>query len=470
MINGMARRPHAEASSKVRRLAPVVAAASTSRRSSQRQRLLGAITDLAIRDGFTAVTVGQVIARAGVSRATFYEYFIDLEACFAAALAPIRRRLLAGIRSSVASDRVEHATLRATHALFTFASSRPAKARLLMNDSLTGGSRLRSVRDELIDAAAAIVEDAHARAGSGASIPDLPPRLLIGTSCRLIASQLYEDESRLQGLHEQFLGWMAAFEAPVARHRWQTLAALPPAPRSPFLAPGALCAPSALIGSRARKVGALAENHWSRIVFATAEVVRRDGYSAATVARITEAAGVDARAFYRLFACKRQALAGGCELLFRHAMAAAAGAFVAGEDWPERLWEAARALTQYADGNPTLTYVALVESHTGSASAMRRAEGLTHAFTIFLQDGFAHLHGDSRGAVAQPSELALEAISAAVFELAYRHAREDAQVPLSTLLAPIVFLSLAPFLGADAASDFVCRATPHAQRQLANAA
>src|SRR5580692_9838592 len=118
MINGMARRPHAEASSKVRRLAPVVAAASTSRRSSQRQRLLGAITDLAIRDGFTAVTVGQVIARAGVSRATFYEYFIDLEACFAAALAPIRRRLLAGIRSSVASDRVEHATLRATHALF----------------------------------------------------------------------------------------------------------------------------------------------------------------------------------------------------------------------------------------------------------------------------------------------------------------------------------------------------------------
>jgi AcrR family transcriptional regulator len=473
MIKDMARRPAAEASPKSRRLAPAAASAAAACRSSQRQRLLGAVTDLASRDGYTAVTVGQVIARAGVSRATFYESFINMEACFVAALAPICRRLLAGIRSAVASDCAEHAVVRATHALLVFASSRPTQARLLMNDSLTGASRLRSVRDGFIDDAAAIIEDAHGRAGSSAIIPDLPPRLLVGVSCRLIAARLHEgpDGSHLRGLHEELNSWADAYRLPLARHHWPTVTALAPAARSPFLPPGALCAPSAMVPSRRRaREGALAENQWSRIVFATAELIRRDGYAAATVARIAAAAGVDTRAFYRLFADKQQAFTAGCELLFRHAIAAAAGAFVGGEDWPDRLWEAARALAQYADGNTTLAYVALVESHTGSSSPSRRAQDIARASTIFLQDGLAYLPGDPPGALSQPSEVVLEAIGMAVFELAYRHARQAGEVALSTLVAPMVFIALVPFLGADAASEFVCGQSQHAREQLANAA
>ena len=55
---------------------------------SQRQRLLAAITHLAIADGYSNVTVGHIIAAAGVSRPTFYECFGDREECFAAAVAP----------------------------------------------------------------------------------------------------------------------------------------------------------------------------------------------------------------------------------------------------------------------------------------------------------------------------------------------------------------------------------------------
>jgi AcrR family transcriptional regulator len=429
------------------------------------------VTELAISDGYTTVTVGQVIALAGVSRATFYEYFVDMEECFAAALAPIRRRLLAGIRSSVSSDRAELATFRATRELFAFASARPAMARLLLSDSLTGGGRLRSVRDEFIDDAAWVIEEAHGRAASSAVIPDLPPRLLAGASCRLLVSRLHEREPRLCGLHAELLSWIAPYEMSVADHSWSTLAALPPAPRSPFLPPLALRPPPALMPGRARaKTGALAENHWSRIVFATAEVVRRDGYAAATVARITAVAGVDARAFYRLFPSKYEALAAASGMLFRHAMAAAAGAFVAGETWPARLWEAARALIQYADENPTLTYVSLIDGHAGSSNAVRRVEELTRAFTIFLQDGFSLPSSSSTEAVAKPSEVVLDAIGMAVFELAYRHIREHGEGALSSLLAPVVYISLVPFLGAETARDFVCQHTPQAQAHLATAA
>ncbi|HEY4811912.1 MAG TPA: TetR/AcrR family transcriptional regulator [Solirubrobacteraceae bacterium] len=469
----MARHTHAEACLKPRRRTPsTISVAGASRRSSQRPRLLGAITDLAVVDGYAAVTVGKVIARAGVSRATFYEYFEDLEECFAAALAPIRRRLLAGIRISVANDRAEHASLRAIRALFAYAGSRPASARLLLSDSLTGGSRLHSVREELIEAAARIIEDAHRRAAPNAILPDLPPWLLMAVCCRAVGSRLHDEEPNLRALQEDLRGWVAAYNTARAHHRWSTIAALPPAPRSPYLPPGSLRAPPALRTGQRRMAGTLADYQWSRIVFAAAEVIRRDGYSAATVAAITEVAGVEARVFYRLFAGKQQALAAARELLFGNAMAAAAGAFMAGESWPERLWEAARALTQFAEQNPTLTYVSLVDGQAGGASAIRPLEARTRAFTIFLLEGLAHVPGGPQGVRPDPSGVALEAIGLAVFELAYRHAREDYEAPLSMLLAPIVFISLTPFLGTDEAGEFVCMHTPQAVRreQLAGAA
>jgi hypothetical protein len=87
------------------------------------------------------------------------------------------------------------------------------------------------------------------------------------------------------------------------------------------------------------------------------------------------------------------------------------------------------------------------------------------AFTIFLQEGSSH--PDSR---LEQSDVAMEAIGAAVFELAYRQPREDSEATLSRLLAPVVFISLAPFLGVDAAGDFVCRKAFHERPPLTSAA
>jgi AcrR family transcriptional regulator len=51
----------------------------------QRRRILLAMVDDVAERGYPAVTVAHVIARAGVSRATFYEQFDDKEECFLAA-------------------------------------------------------------------------------------------------------------------------------------------------------------------------------------------------------------------------------------------------------------------------------------------------------------------------------------------------------------------------------------------------
>jgi AcrR family transcriptional regulator len=68
--------------------------------NSQRERLLLAMVDAVAEKGFANTVVADVIGRAGVSRATFYQLFTDKEDCFRAAFEAFAQRL-AGLMSSV---------------------------------------------------------------------------------------------------------------------------------------------------------------------------------------------------------------------------------------------------------------------------------------------------------------------------------------------------------------------------------
>jgi len=52
---------------------------------SQRRRLLGAMTEAVAEKGYAGTAVADVLSRAGVSRATFYQQFKDKQDCFLAA-------------------------------------------------------------------------------------------------------------------------------------------------------------------------------------------------------------------------------------------------------------------------------------------------------------------------------------------------------------------------------------------------
>ena len=101
---------------------------------------------------------------------------------------------------------------------------------------------------------------------------------------------------------------------------------LPPLVRSPYLPPTTLRAPPPLGPGRPRlSEEEVAENHRQRIMFATSQIVQERGYTAATISEITRLAGVDGRAFYRLFADKQEAFGSIHELGFQYLMAATAG-------------------------------------------------------------------------------------------------------------------------------------------------
>ncbi len=56
----------------------------TRRKRTQRERLIAGMVMAARRHGYAGANVSRVIARAGVSRPTFYEYFADKDDCFLA--------------------------------------------------------------------------------------------------------------------------------------------------------------------------------------------------------------------------------------------------------------------------------------------------------------------------------------------------------------------------------------------------
>src|ERR1035441_5170156 len=94
-----------------------------------------------------------------------------------------------------------------------------------------------------------------------------------------------------------------------------------------------------------------------------------------TIAEITKRAGVDGRVFYRMLADKQEAFSAIHELGFQQLMAATAGAFFSAEQWPERMWNALGALTDWIESNPAVAHVGFVESYAVGPGAVQRVDG-----------------------------------------------------------------------------------------------
>jgi AcrR family transcriptional regulator len=119
--------------------------------ASQRGRMLAAIAEAVAEDGFAQVSVAGVIARAGVSRETFYEQFSNKEDCFLQALDAGAERLLEMLRGALAEpassplarlDRVLDVYLRAL-------AAEPAFARAYLIGAYGAGPRATARRIEL---------------------------------------------------------------------------------------------------------------------------------------------------------------------------------------------------------------------------------------------------------------------------------------------------------------------------------
>jgi len=120
-------------------------------RASQRGRILDAMADVVSEKGYAAATVGDVTARAGVSRKTFYEQFEDKQSCFLAGFDAGVAVLVSHLREKTAGQSGWHERLRiGLEAFFKLLSEEPAFTRCLALDAFAAGPDARRRRAALV--------------------------------------------------------------------------------------------------------------------------------------------------------------------------------------------------------------------------------------------------------------------------------------------------------------------------------
>jgi AcrR family transcriptional regulator len=157
--------------------------------SNQRERILRAVVEVASGAGYGALTVRDVIARAGVSRRTFYEYFDNKEQAFLAAYDLVVSRLASDVAAS--STVGDTWSQRVGLGLATFLdrlARDPALAHLCVVEILAAGRPALAGRAAAMEAFRAFLEPGLAEAPEGLPVPALAAETAIGGAYEVVYS------------------------------------------------------------------------------------------------------------------------------------------------------------------------------------------------------------------------------------------------------------------------------------------
>jgi AcrR family transcriptional regulator len=122
--------------------------------------LLVAITEVSAEQGVANVTVAGVVARAGVSRRTFYDLFEDRQQCFLAALDAAIEHASQRVRAACDPSAAWHERIRTGLAAFlSFLDDNCDMARLMLVESLGAGRLAHERRDRLLAMIVPVIEE-----------------------------------------------------------------------------------------------------------------------------------------------------------------------------------------------------------------------------------------------------------------------------------------------------------------------
>ena len=165
--------------------------------SSQRDRLLAAFTELLAQRGFSAVKIGELAQRAGVSRATFYEHFADKQACLLAAYDHFASTLLAAMTANLDTDAPWSEFIDTTLSSYLGTLERdPIAARAFFVEMEAAGTVARQRRRQAVHAFAALLSHRHdAIRESDPSLGPLPEAvwLAVALAVRELVREALED-------------------------------------------------------------------------------------------------------------------------------------------------------------------------------------------------------------------------------------------------------------------------------------
>jgi AcrR family transcriptional regulator len=172
----------------------------------QRMRILAAMAEVAGERGAGSVTVAHVVARAGVSRRTFYDLFADREECFLAAFEEAVERMAAQVLEAYEHEGAWRERIRAgLWALLMFLDEEPSTAKLCIVESLAAGPRVLERRAVVVRALVAVIDEGQAATATATArrtprkasqLPPLTAEGVVGAVLSVIHTRLSEPKAR----------------------------------------------------------------------------------------------------------------------------------------------------------------------------------------------------------------------------------------------------------------------------------
>lgn len=172
--------------------------------SHQRARLIAAIATCCASPGYGAATISDIVAVAGVSKATFYKFFQSKGECLLAAHDELSARLLATVDGAC----VEHpagpeATQAALHAALDLLAADLDGAQLLTTAILCAGAAGMARHHALIDALATRL-DPEAHDPVSPLAPDTAWGAVVILTAAISRAAVLGDPAALRGLEGEF--------------------------------------------------------------------------------------------------------------------------------------------------------------------------------------------------------------------------------------------------------------------------
>jgi AcrR family transcriptional regulator len=166
----------------------------------QRQRIIAAVTGVAGERGAANVTVAHIVARAGVSRRTFYELFVDREACLLAALDEALAAASAVVLPAYASGVGWRGRVRGgLGALLRFLDEQPGLGRLLVVEALGAGDQALERRACCMAALIAAIDRGREEIRRGQQPPPLTAEGVVGAVFAIVHARVLARDAQRVG-------------------------------------------------------------------------------------------------------------------------------------------------------------------------------------------------------------------------------------------------------------------------------
>ncbi|MEX1141174.1 MAG: TetR/AcrR family transcriptional regulator [Thermoleophilaceae bacterium] len=195
----------------------------------------------------------------------------------------------------------------------------------------------------------------------------------------------------------------------------------------------------------------VAESQCNRILTAMTEAVGRNGFQNARVADVIGHAGVSRKTFYEHFEDKERCFVAAYRQVLDRVLSLTLDAFEAEADWIDRLRAGLTALLDALAHDPAVARLCFVEVLAAGPRAIAVRNDAMRGFTCLFDPTGLGSHGD-RAALVRLGMVG------GLSEILYRDISGGATAQLHRRVPDLMYMSVLPFAGPDAAAREIERA------------